>query len=95
MLEIFVAILERGIEPLPLSSLTSDATLKSFLNLFLPLIIYLVLFRYFNVKAREGDLFSRCVLCNGDEYLKVPGNLLLKILVRNFKGFPATILVNL
>ncbi|XP_023339839.1 exonuclease mut-7 homolog isoform X2 [Eurytemora carolleeae] len=38
-------------------------------------------FRYFNVKAREGDLFSRCVLCNGDEYLKVPGNLLLKILV--------------
>jgi len=36
-------------------------------------------FRHFNVKAEEGDLFSRCALCNGNHYLKVSGDLLVRI----------------
>ena len=38
-------------------------------------------FRYFNVEAKEGDLFSRCVLCNGAVYLKVLGNVLIQLKV--------------
>jgi len=29
------------------------------------------IFKYFNVVADEGDLFSRCVICNGDHYIKL------------------------
>lgn len=29
------------------------------------------IFQYFNVVADENDLFSRCVICNGDQYIKL------------------------
>jgi len=36
--------------------------------------------RYFNVEVKESDLFSRCVLCNGDKYITLSGQILLQIL---------------
>jgi len=46
------------------------------------------IFKYFNVVAGEGDLFSRCVICNGDQYVKLPVQY-LKIIRTNLdkRGF--------
>jgi hypothetical protein len=31
-------------------------------------------FRYFNVSMREEDFFSRCSVCNADDYIIVPAS---------------------
>jgi len=40
-------------------------------------------FRYFNIVAATGDLFSRCVLCNGGHYYLLDRALLVKLSERN------------
>jgi len=37
------------------------------------------IFKYFNVVADEEDLFSRCVICNGDNYIKLNSSQLKQI----------------
>ena len=51
------------------------------------------LFRYFNVVADENDLFSRCVICNGDQYIKLARHHLERLWV-GFQGFLKTIRFN-
>ena len=42
-------------------------------------------FRYFNIVANTGDLFSRCVLCNGGHYYLLDRALLVKLADRNME----------
>ena len=36
-------------------------------------------FRYFNIQADSTNLFSRCVLCNGDQYYELSQNILARL----------------